>query len=42
LLPVLVEGEQLGALVFYILWQAAYAATIPATLPDPAAEQPGA
>lgn len=32
LLPVLVHGEVLGALVFYVLWQAGYAAVIPATL----------
>jgi hypothetical protein len=30
LLPVLVEGEAPGALVFYVLWQAAYAAVTPA------------
>jgi hypothetical protein len=27
---VLVEGEAPGALVFYVLWQAAYAAVTPA------------
>lgn len=32
LLPVLVEGGALGALAFYVLWQAGYAAVIPATL----------
>ncbi len=32
LLPVLVEGGAWGALVFYVLWQAAYAAVIPVTL----------
>jgi hypothetical protein len=30
LLPVLVEGEALGALAFYVLWQAGYAAITPA------------
>jgi hypothetical protein len=32
LLPVLVNGGAWGALVFYVLWQAAFAAVIPATL----------